>query len=93
MSEMVRDEDCLRLSVPHEDRGTFSYTIRIRGFRRPTFSWMECPGTLDVQRHYWAVAHSSEGETPVDVTGMTRVQLSESVVNHYAHFRHVRRIA
>ncbi|MFJ1467121.1 BCCT family transporter [Massilia orientalis] len=80
------------LDVPHGDRGTFRYTIRVRSFRAPSFAWAEHEGTNSDTRHYRAMAYSSEGDQQHDVTGYTREQLINDLLNRYARFRHARRM-
>ena len=71
--ELVEDEEHIDLKIPHGDRGEFRYTIRRRAFRSPSFVWAETDVPDDAEwRHYRAMAHSSEGEQPHDVTGYTR---------------------
>ncbi|WP_241233676.1 BCCT family transporter [Altericroceibacterium xinjiangense] len=93
-SHLVEKDDCLDLRIPHGERGEFSYTIRSRSFLMPSFVWLETPKANERQpRHYRAMAQSSEGDLPHDVTGFTREQLINDLLNRYARFRHARRIA
>ncbi len=86
--------DCLELRIPHEERGEFHYIVRSRGFLLPSFVWHETRKSKETQpRHYRAMAHSSEGDQPHDVTGFTRDQLINDLLNRYARFRHKRRLA
>ena len=80
------------LDVPHGDRGTFRYTIRVRSFRAPNFAWAESEEGNSDKRHYRAMAYSSEGDQQHDVTGYTREQLINDLLNRYARFRHARRM-
>jgi len=91
--ELVQGEDRLDLNVPHGDRGVFRYTIRARSFRSPSFAWAEKQEEVRERRHYRAMAVSSEGDQQHDVTGYTRDQLINDLLNRYAGFRHVRRLA
>ncbi len=91
--ESAQREDQLDLTVPHGDRGVFRYTIRARGFRSPSFAWAETGGASTQGVHYRAMAHTSETDQQHDVTGYTREQLINDLLNHYARFRHVRRLA
>ena len=91
--ELVQSEDRLDLNVPHGDRGVFRYTIRARSFRSPSFAWAEKQDGMQERRHYRAMAFSSEGDQQHDVTGYTRDQLINDLLNRYAGFRHVRRLA
>jgi len=91
--ELVQGEDRLDLNVPHGDRGVFRYTIRARSFRSPSFAWAEKQDGMQERRHYRAMAFSSEGDQQHDVTGYTRDQLINDLLNRYAGFRHVRRLA
>jgi choline/glycine/proline betaine transport protein len=89
----TQDGDHLDLTVPHGDYGLFRYTIRARSFRAPSFAWAESDAQAAEDRHYRAMAYSSEGDQPHDVTGYTRDQLINDLLNRYARFRHSRRIA
>jgi len=80
------------LDVPHGDRGTFRYTIRVRSFRAPNFAWAESEEGNGDKLHYRAMAYSSEGDQQHDVTGYTREQLINDLLNRYARFRHARRM-
>ncbi|MTV54516.1 BCCT family transporter [Massilia buxea] len=82
----------LEFNVPHGDRGVFHYTIRARSYRSPSFAWAETQDASPESRHYRAMAYSSEGGQHHDVTGYTSEQLINDLLNHYARFRHSRRI-
>jgi choline/glycine/proline betaine transport protein len=85
--------DCLALTVPHGELGAFSYVIRTRALTGPSFTWAEPRMAKPVERkHYRAIAHSSEGEQPHDVTGFGHDQLINDLLNRYAHFRHARAV-
>ncbi|QOY94462.1 BCCT family transporter [Massilia sp. UMI-21] len=90
--ELVTTAERLDLEVPHGDRGVFRYTIRARSFRPPSFAWAETGEPDPSSRHYRAMATSSEGDQAHDVTGYTREQLINDLLNRYARFRHVRRL-
>jgi len=90
--QTTQTDEQLDLDVPHGDRGHFRYTIRARSFRAPSFAWAETTGPDPQRRHYRVMAFSSEGDQPHDVTGYSREQLINDLVNRYARFRHVRRI-
>lgn len=93
-AELAEKDHCIDLRIPHGERGEFSYTIRSRSFLLPTFAWADTRKTRAVeQRHYRAMAQSSEGDQPHDVTGFTRDQLINDLLNRYARFRHTRRLA
>ena len=92
--DLEQDGDHLVLTVPHGEHGTFRYTIRARGFLAPSFAFAETRKAHGAERqHYRAMAHTSEGDQPHDVTGYTREQLINDLLNRYARFRHVRRLA
>jgi len=91
--ELTQGEERLELQVPHGDRGTFRYTVRARSYRSPSFAWAESRNGPPENRHYRAMASSSEGEQQHDVTGYTSEQLINELLNQYARFRHVRRLA
>ncbi|HEY9091797.1 BCCT family transporter [Parasphingorhabdus sp.] len=92
--EITEGADHLDLKIPHGERGEFYYTIRSRSFLSPSFMWLERPKLPDgEQRHYRAMAHSSEGDQPHDVSGFTQDQLINDLLNRYARFRHARRLA
>lgn len=86
-------EDRLDLNVPHGDRGVFRYTIRARSFRSPSFAWAESGNAAQEGKHFRAMAHGSESDQQHDVTGYTRDQLINDLLNAYARFRHVRRLS
>ena len=91
--ELEQDGDHLALTVPHGEHGAFRYTIRARGFRAPSFAYAETRKVHGAERqHYRAMAHTSEGDQPHDVTGYTRDQLINDVLNRYARFRHATRL-
>jgi choline/glycine/proline betaine transport protein len=93
-AELERHGDHLLLSIPHGEQGGFRYTIRARGFRAPSFAYAETRKVHGTERqHYRAMAHTSEGDQPHDVTGFTRDQLINDLLNRYARFRHTRRLA
>jgi len=91
--ELTQNGDRLDLNVPHGDRGQFRYTIRARSFRAPSFGWAETAGPNPERLHYRAMAYSSEGDQSHDVTGYTREQLINDLLNRYARFRHARRLS
>ena len=90
--ESTQGADRLDLNVPHGDRGAFHYTIRARSFRSPSFAWAETKGQAPESRHYRAMAYSSEDDQQHDVTGYSRDQLINDLLNRYARFRHARRL-
>jgi hypothetical protein len=91
--EFTADAERLDLSIPQGERWAFRYSIRARAFRAPSFVWAETRKLEDEERqHYRAMAHSSEGEPPHDVTGFTRAQLIDDLLNRYARFCHARRM-
>jgi len=92
--ELVEKPDSINLTVPHGERGSFDYTIRSRPFLLPSFVWAESRKAQESEpRHFRAMARTSEGEHPHDVTGFTRDQLINDLLNRYARFRHTRRIS
>ena len=91
--ESLQRGDRLDLVVPHGDRGVFRYTVRARSFRSPSFAWAETSGPAPDSRHYRAMASSSEGDQQHDVSGYTREQLINDLLNRYARFRHARRLS
>lgn len=91
--ELTAREERLDLNVAHGDSGVFRYTVRARSFRSPSFAWAETDGQAPEDRHYRAMAFSSEGDQQHDVTGYTRDQLINDLLNRYARFRHARRLA
>jgi choline/glycine/proline betaine transport protein len=91
---LAQDDDHVELTVPHGERGLFRYTIRLRGFWAPSFAFAEPQTPREVEpRHYRAMAQSSEGDQPHDVTGYNSDQLINDFLNRYARFRHVRRLS
>lgn len=83
----------VRLVVPHGDRGVFRYTVRARSFRSPSFAWAESTDAGQESRHYRAMAQGSGSDQQHDVTGYTREQLINDLLNAYARFRHARRLS
>ncbi|MEW9856515.1 BCCT family transporter [Novosphingobium sp. M1R2S20] len=91
---LEQNSDQLVFNVPHGEHGSFRYTIRARGFRSPNFAYAETRRMHGAERqHYRAMAQTSEGDQPHDVTGFTRDQLINDLLNRYARFRHARRLA
>ncbi|MDM7957457.1 BCCT family transporter [Blastomonas sp.] len=93
--DVVQETDRLELTIPHGDSGAFRYTVRSRSFLTPSFVWLERPQSSKTdprQRHFRAMAHSSDGNQPRDVTGFTQDQLIDDLLKRYAHFRQSRRI-
>lgn len=91
--ESRNGEERLDLVIPHGEHGAFRYTIRARSFRAPSFGWAEAEAGDPQSRHYRAMAYSSEGDQQHDVTGYTRDQLINDLLNRYARFRHARRLS
>ncbi|MBT0670132.1 BCCT family transporter [Novosphingobium profundi] len=88
------EPDHITLAVDHGDRGAFSYSVRLRSFRTPSFAWAETRKAQSGEKlHYRAMAQSPHGDQPHDVTGYTPDQLIHEIVHRYAAFRHLRRIA
>lgn len=91
--EFTQSEERLDLVVPYGEQGLFRYTIRARSFIAPSFAWAETKAAGPQRKHYRAMAYSSEGDQPHDVTGYTRDQLLNDLLNRYARFRHARRLS
>ncbi|MBM0105982.1 BCCT family transporter [Steroidobacter sp. S1-65] len=80
--------DRVELAISHAGRQTFRYSVRLKGFRAPTFALAERPlaDTGDSERSYHALAESSvDGVT--DVTAFTRQQLIDDFLARYARSR------
>lgn len=91
--KFTQDEDHVDLSIPHGEYGTFRYTIRARGLSAPSFALIGArSGPERDRKHYRAMAHSSEGDQPHDVTGFDSTHLINDLLNRYAHFRHTRHL-
>ena len=91
--DLREEAGCLELRIPHRERGEFRYIVRARSFRAPSFAWAESRKAHDAERlHYRAMAHSSEGDQPHDVTGFAAEQLINDLLNRYALFRQTRRM-
>jgi len=87
-------EDRLDFTIAHGEYGKFCYTVRARRFRTPSFAFAEARANHGEEaRHFRAIAHTSEGDQPHDVTGFSRDQLINDLLNRYARFRHARRLA
>lgn len=92
--ELSETADRLDLKIPHGGSGDFQYAVRSRSYRSPSFVWLERPGSpAREQRHFRAMAHSSESDQPHDVTGFTHDQLIDDLLKRYARFRHTRRMS
>lgn len=92
--DLVQDSDQVVLTVPHGAHGVFCYSLRSRGFRAPSFAYAETRKAQGKERrHYRAITHTSGGDQPHDVTGFTRQELINDLLNRYARFRHTRRLA
>lgn len=85
---IARKDDSVTLSIDHGERGAFAYTVRIRGFRTPSFAWID-PGKEDGRkdRHYRMLGRSSEDAQEQDLTGSTANQVIHAFLARYAHFR------
>lgn len=91
---LVQDATHVELRVPHEERGEFCYSVRARAFRAASFAFAEPRRRPEAERrHYRAMAQSSEEDHPHDVTGYSGDQLINDLLNRYARFRHMRRLA
>lgn len=91
--ESAYSTERLDLTIPHAEHGLFRYTIRARSYRAPSFAWAATEAVEPEGRHYRAMAYSSEGDQPHDVTDYTRDQLINELLNRYARFRHARRLS
>ena len=90
---LTQADDHIDLHVAHGEH-SFRYTIRARGFRAPSFVWAETRRQQDSDPiHFRAMAQSSEGDQPHDVTGYGGDQIINDLLNRYARFRHLRRLA
>lgn len=92
--ELIQADDHLALDVPHGERGNFRYVVRARGYLAASFAFAEptVQGSRE-RRHYRAMAQSSEADQSHDVTGFAADQLINDLLNRYARFRQVRRLA
>ena len=91
--ELEQDGGHLALAVLHGEHGEFRYTIRARGFRAPSFAYVETKKVSGTEhQHFRAMAHTSEGDQPHDLTGYTREQFIYDVLTRYARFLHTRRL-
>ncbi|WP_120717039.1 BCCT family transporter [Tsuneonella amylolytica] len=87
-SAISRKDESLTLSIDHGERGTFAYTVRVRGFRTPSFAWIEPGKEKDrEERHYRVLGRSSEDAQGHDITGFTADQIIHDFLARYAHFR------
>ncbi|WP_374295431.1 BCCT family transporter [Sphingomonas sp.] len=90
--ELVEYDDRTDLLLPHGEQATFRYSVRLRGFRAPSFAWAESRKALAREsRHYRAIAQTADGDTPHDITGYTGDQIIHDLLNRYAAFRAMRR--
>jgi choline/glycine/proline betaine transport protein len=91
--QLDHDDSHIDLSVPHGEFGVFRYTIWSRGYRSPSFAFAETRKVHDSERkHYRAMAQTTDGDQPHDVTGYSSDQLIHELLNRYARFRHTRRL-
>ncbi|GGB88367.1 choline transporter [Novosphingobium endophyticum] len=90
---VVRNEDSVDLTVPHGELGMFQYSVRAKAINAPSFAWAEQRKTQpSTRKHFRAIARSSEGDQPHDVTGLGQEQVINDLLNRYAHFRHARHL-
>lgn len=82
----------VELTVVQAGHPAFRYTVRVRGFRPPTFALAEGPPAADEERSYHAIVESSHGSPSTDVTGFTREQLIHDFLTRYARSREVARL-
>ncbi|MEN3973408.1 BCCT family transporter [Sphingomicrobium sp. XHP0235] len=88
-SSIARKDDSVALSIDHGERGVFAYTVRVRGYRTPSFAWIDPSkheGAKD--RYYRVLGRSSEDAEEHDLTGTTANQIIHDFLARYAHFRH-----
>ena len=91
--EVEEGDGQVALVVSHGEAGRFRYVVRCKSFLSPDFSWGGAGDRGDGERHHFrAMAQSSEGDQPHDVTGFTVPQLIHDLLNRYAHFRQVQRL-
>ena len=91
--EVARSDEEVSLTVAHQGGDQFRYTIRNRGFSTPSFAWAETRQTAGKQRrHYRAIARSTDGEQPHDVTGFSSEQVINDILKRYARFRQTRHL-
>lgn len=92
--DLATRAEAIEFSVPHPQLGTFRYAVRTRAYRSPVFAFAEMPKAQTREpQHYRAIATSSEGDQPHDVTGYSQTQLINDILNRYARFRQSRRIS
>lgn len=92
--DLATRAEAIEFSVPHPQLGTFRYAVRTRAYRSPVFAFAETPKAQTREpQHYRAIATSSEGDQPHDVTGYSQTQLINDILNRYARFRQSRRIS
>ena len=90
--EISQSDERLDLNVPHGEGASFRYTVRARSYRAPNFAWAETNESSAQRRHFRAIAYSSEDDQPHDVTGYTRAQMIDDLLNRYGNFRRKRRL-
>jgi choline/glycine/proline betaine transport protein len=83
--------DRLDLIVGKAGADSFQYSVRVKGFRAPTFALAERPLDVEAERSYHVLVESSQDRTSADVTGFTREQIINDFVSRYARSRAIGR--
>lgn len=92
--ELIGEKDRLSFVIPHGELGRFHYSVAVRAYRAPSFAFAELPKQRDRARmHYRAIANTADADQPHDVTGYSESQLIDDLLDRYARYRHVRRLA
>lgn len=84
-AELVAIPDRVDLIV-HAGSVPFRYSVRIKGFRAPTFALAE-PSVTTIETSWRVLAESSQGPLSLDITGFTREQLISDFLARYARSR------
>jgi choline/glycine/proline betaine transport protein len=91
--EVVRSDGEISLSVAHQGGDQFRYTVRNRSFSAPSFAWAETRQAAGkTRRHHRAIARSTDGDQPHDVTGFSSEQVINDILKRYARFRQTRHL-
>ncbi len=91
-AELTTTDESMSMTVSHGDRGVFSYSMRIRPYKVPSFAWMPSSDFAEAKRlHYRLMARSTDSDGAHDVTGFTETQLINDFLARYARFRNARR--
>jgi choline/glycine/proline betaine transport protein len=91
LANLSGSRDRLDLAVDHAGGDAFRYSLRVKGFRAPTFALAEPLLSGDDERTWHALVESSENNRTTDVSSFTREQLINDFLARYARSRELSR--